>query len=137
MPLHQVPQFIEVEDKIFGPLTAKQFFYLLGAGAWVFILYVFLQLWAVILLGTPVVAFFLALAFYKVNGIPFMKILNNALSFVSSQKIYIWKKRPVKKSPEEKMLSTQAHEQLKTPKLSESKLQDLAWSLDIQKNIKR
>ena len=66
-----------------------------------------------------------------------MTILSNALGFVSSQKIYIWKKRPVQKSPEEKMLSTQAQEQLKAPKLSESKLQDLAWSLDVQKNVKR
>ncbi|TSC80302.1 MAG: hypothetical protein G01um101429_152 [Parcubacteria group bacterium Gr01-1014_29] len=32
MQQFQVPQFIEVEDKIFGPLTTKQFFYLLGGG---------------------------------------------------------------------------------------------------------
>jgi hypothetical protein len=27
---YQVPQFIEIEDKIFGPLTLKQFIYLAG-----------------------------------------------------------------------------------------------------------
>src|SRR3989338_737591 len=29
----QVPQFIEVEDKIFGPLTLKQFFYVLACNS--------------------------------------------------------------------------------------------------------
>jgi hypothetical protein len=41
----QVPQFIEVEDKIFGPLTVKQFIYLAGGAGLVFILYHFLPTW--------------------------------------------------------------------------------------------
>ena len=52
----QVPQFIEIEDKIFGPLTAKQFFYILGGGAIIFLLYVFFEFWLLIVLGAPVVA---------------------------------------------------------------------------------
>ena len=35
----QVPQFIEVEDKIFGPLTLKQFLYTAGGAAVGFIIW--------------------------------------------------------------------------------------------------
>ena len=38
----QVPQFIEIEDKIFGPLTFKQFIYLAGGGGLCFLLYTIL-----------------------------------------------------------------------------------------------
>jgi hypothetical protein len=38
----QVPQFTDVEDKIVGPLTLKQFVYLAGAGGGCIILYSFL-----------------------------------------------------------------------------------------------
>jgi len=40
---YQVPQFIEVEDRIIGPLTLKQFLYLAFAGAILFVLW-FLKL---------------------------------------------------------------------------------------------
>ncbi len=62
----QVPQFIEIEDKIFGPLTFKQFIYLLGGGGAVFILYVFLPIYLMVFLAIPVALFALALAFYQV-----------------------------------------------------------------------
>ena len=35
----QVPQFIDIEDKIFGPLTFKQFVYLAGGGGLAFLIY--------------------------------------------------------------------------------------------------
>ena len=38
----QVPQFIEVEDKIFGPLTFKQFVYVTGGVGLAVILFLFL-----------------------------------------------------------------------------------------------
>ena len=36
----QVPQFIEVEDKIFGPMTLKQFIYMAGGAGLSFLIYV-------------------------------------------------------------------------------------------------
>ena len=80
----QVPQFIDIEDKIFGPLTAKQFFYLAGGGALIFIMYVFLQFWLVILLGVPVAALSLSLAFLKINGVDFLQ-LNEFIVFHIAQ----------------------------------------------------
>ena len=131
----QVPQFIEVESKIFGPLTLKQFIYLAGGAGIIFLLYAALPFFIMILLAVPVWALSLALAFYKVNNQPFIKIIENALSFSSSPKVYIWKKREIKKEPEkEEKKKTSAP--IYVPKLTKSKLKDLAWSLDIKEETK-
>mgnify|MGYP001606047669 CR=1 FL=1 len=135
---YQTPQFIDVEDKIFGPLTAKQFFYLLGGAAAIFIIYVFFITWVVILLGLPIGGFALALAFLKINGIPFPRVLANYLSHASQQKIFIWQRIP--QAPP----STLGFDDKKpsvspgvAPKLTESKLQELAWSLDIKQKVRK
>lgn len=132
----QVPQFIEVEDKIFGPLTLKQFLYVVGGGAIIFLLYTFLPVFLVVLLGAPIAFFFGALAFYKVNGQPFIKVLESALSHFLGARLYIWKKVEKKRvlsaaSPEKKANG------FALPKLTEGKLKDLAWSLDIREKISR
>lgn len=130
---HQVPQFIDVEDKIFGPLTAKQFFYVVAGASMIFIMYVFLQLWLVIILGIPIGSFFAALAFLKLNGIPFIKIVSNALTYASSNRLFLWKKVPKAVKSEQEILGTQL--ELSGTKLTQNKLQDLSWSLDVQKNL--
>ena len=136
----QVPQFIEVEDKIFGPLTLKQFMYVLGGAASIFLLYVFLPLWLTVILGIPVGAFFLALAFYKVNGRPFIIMLESALGHYTQTRLYIWKKTPTHKrvgAPTGSVGVEQDKNNFQLPKLTESKLKDLSWSLDIQEKLQR
>ena len=77
MSRYQVPQFIEVESKVFGPLTIRQFLYLVGGGGVVFIFSLFLPLILWMLLGIPVVGFAIALAFYKVNNRPFLSVVTS------------------------------------------------------------
>ena len=134
----QVPQFIEIESKIFGPLTLKQFIYLIGGGGIIFILYALLPFWLMIIFAIPVGAFAFALAFYKMNNQPFIKIVENALKFFSSSRVYIWKKAPAQaqKTAVEAMKKQPEIERVSVPKLSESKLKDLAWSLNIKEMIK-
>lgn len=129
----QVPQFIEIEDKIFGPLTLKQFLYLgggVGAGIVLFI-YIPYKLIAVLLI-IPIVAFSLALAFYKVNGKSFIDVVEAAFYFYLGEKLYLWKK--AEKKPETKLTDQiqQAKAAVSVPKMSGSKLKDLTWSLDIK-----
>ncbi|HMA77641.1 MAG TPA: PrgI family protein, partial [Candidatus Paceibacterota bacterium] len=66
----EVPQFIEVEDKIFGPFTWRQFIYLIGGGGIAAVLFItngFLFLF----IGLPIGALAILLAFYPVNNRPF------------------------------------------------------------------
>ena len=133
----QVPQFIEVEDKIFGPLTFKQFVYLAGAGGLAFMEWVYIpfKLIAVILI-IPTVAFGLLLAFYKINNRPFINVVESAFYYLFKRKLYIWKRTEIIQNQRQSTLPSQSTGALKIPKLSESKLKDLSWSLDVREKVK-
>ena len=88
----QVPQFIDIEDKIFGPLTFKQFVYVIGGSGIIVILFFFLPNVIAFLLAVPVAIFTAALAFYKVNKRPFIIITEAAVKHFFKRKLYIWKK---------------------------------------------
>lgn len=134
---YQVPQFIEVEDKIFGPLTVKQFLYVAGGISLAFIIWrtVPSKIIAVII-DIPLLVFFMALAFYKVNNKPFVFMLENAFKFVMSGKLYIWKKeQKVPMKDEIQKASDTETSQIYIPKLSDSKLKELTWGLDINEKL--
>ncbi len=84
----QVPQFIETETKIVGPFTLKQFLYLAAGAVIIFILQYVLSFTYLIIAGTPIAVLAVALAFYKVDGVPFPQYLLMALSFLSGPKRY-------------------------------------------------
>jgi len=127
---YQVPQFIEIEDKIFGPLTLKQFLYLAGGAGICLIFFTFLPLFLVVILGIPVMAFAGALAFYEVNGRPMIIAVEHAIGYFFGGKLYLWKQHQREAPKEAAKAPVQA--QMPVPKLSESKLKDLAWSLNIK-----
>lgn len=127
---YQVPQFIEVEDKIFGPLTFKQFVYLAGSGGVCIALYTLLPLYFAILFGLPFVAAGLALAFYKVNDRPFIVVIEHAFKYFMGSKLYLWRPRPATNTEAQDIAPV--HSKVAVPPLSESKLRDLAWSLNIK-----
>ena len=132
---YQVPQFIEVEDKIFGQLTLKQFLYVSGGAAIGFILWSSLPQFLALLIGLPVVGFFLALAFYQSNGRPFILTVESAVKYFFATKLYIWKK--AEKKPEAVAVEKNTAAELYVPKLSDSKLRDLTWSLDINEKLNK
>jgi hypothetical protein len=130
---YQVPQFIEVEDKIFGPLTFKQFIYLAGGGGLSYIFYHFFPIYLSVFLIIAAAGLAVALAFYKVNNRPFVKIMESAFRYLMSKKLYIWKKE--EKKPEARERAVLPQSTLYVPKLSESKLKELTWSLDINDTL--
>jgi hypothetical protein len=131
---YQVPQFIEIEDKIIGPLTIRQFVYLAGGGGMAFIAYRFLPLlFAIIVIGL-IIALSLALAFYKINNKPFIDFMESAFLYYTKQNLYIWKKEP-RKVETAAAPTDPAARQVAVPRLSDSKLKELSWSLDINENL--
>ncbi len=136
----QVPQFIEVEDKIFGPLTFKQFVYLAGSAGLIYLLFHFLPLFIAIIPIIAIGTFGLALSFYKLNNRPFINVTESAFRYLLTHKLYLWKKVPnvltgsTVKNP---LLGLGAPTKgFAIPKLSESKLKDLAWSLDVNEKLR-
>lgn len=131
---YQVPQFIEVEDKIFGPFTIKQFLYM-GAGAAIFFISIkFLGKIFGGLIGLPIAGFFLALALYRPNNRPFALIVESAITYFFSSKLYLWNKQERKESKDSNKEKTE-HKKVYVPKLSHSKLKDLSWSLDVKNEV--
>jgi len=132
---YQVPQFIEIEDKIFGPLTLKQFLYVTAAGALAFISWSLLPLFLAILVGIPLVGFLLALAFYKFNDRPFITTVESAVKYFIGNKLYVWHKKDKTIEEAAKEEESLIPESVYVPKLSDSKLKELSWSLDINEKI--
>ncbi len=133
----KVPQFLEIEDKIFGPFTFKEFVYLVGGGG---ICYILFKLLGLLLGALPILAvggLSAALTFYRPNGKPFINMIEAWIKYISQDKLYIWKRHQIKINAKEQA-AVQAASDLKKESLSQeraglsgSKLRDLAWSLDV------
>lgn len=132
----KVPQFLDIEDKIFGPFTFKEFIYLAGGGGICYVLYKALGLlWGsipILIIG----GFALALTFYRPNGKPFVNMLQSAVKYAIQDKLYLWKRRKkIKENKEEveRQIQQQKTELLNRNgiKLGGSKLRDLSWGLDV------
>lgn len=133
----RVPQFIDVKNKIFGPLTLKQFLYLAGGGGlctiiWFMVPWTFLA----ILLILPVAALALALAFYEVNERPFIEILEAAFYYAISSKLFIWQRRRERRAAagsggDAGQEGDEAGIPDSMPRVSQSKLKDMTWDLDV------
>ena len=130
---YQVPQFIDVEDKIFGPLTFKQFIYVAGGLGLCVILVLYLPRLIGIILAIPVAAFSLALAFYRVNNKSFTDMLEAGLKYYTNDRLYLWKKID-KTDIEIAKAAPSPVVPVARVKLGigGSRLHDLAWSLDIK-----
>ena len=89
---YQLPQFIEMEDKIIGPFSLKQFIYLISVPAVCYVLHFFVRLPFVILVGIIFFPVAILLAFYKVNGRPFSQAILGFLRYVRRPQIYTWKR---------------------------------------------
>ncbi len=132
----QVPQFIEIEDKIFGPLTIKQFIYIAGGIGLSFIIFRFLPLIITIPLAIIILIFSFALAFYQINNKPLIYVIQSAVGYFFSNKLYLWQKKDKSMTQNKKVSNVIANQPpVYVPKLSDSKLHDLTWSLDIKESL--
>lgn len=88
----KVPQKIDIEDKIVGPLTMVQFVYAVVGGG---LAYFFLNSMPKPInyaLAIPMAILAFCLAFIKVNGQPFTIFLRNIFAYLFNPKTRIWNK---------------------------------------------
>ncbi len=90
--LFSVPQYIDIEDKVVGPLTVKQLLWMIAAGVLTLILWAVLPAAAFFIIAIPEVLFFVAMAFYKPYGQPLVGFLISGALFILGPKVYIWKR---------------------------------------------
>ncbi len=89
---YTVPQFIDTEDKIFGPITARQFVILMVAGMTDFLLYKLLSFIPFLLIGVPFLILCGIIAFVRVNGQPFHFFILNIIQTFKKPHIRVWDK---------------------------------------------
>ncbi len=96
----QVPQFIDIEDKIVGPFSLKQFGYLAAAALLIFILFFILKTALWIIVAIPIALFAAALALVKYNGRPLPYLILSIFRHFWRPRFYLWQhKRPAAPAP--------------------------------------
>ena len=87
-----VPQFIDTEDRIIGPITTRQFIMGVVAALLIFLAYRFSDLSLFIIETVLIVGFYALVAFVKVNGSPFYYFLLNIAQGFKKPKLRVWQK---------------------------------------------
>jgi hypothetical protein len=131
----KVPQFIDIEDKLFGPFTFYQFAYLVGGAGIIFILYKLLPFFIAIILIIPVAILTALLVFYKINNKPFIYYLQAALVYAFGSKLYVWKQRLVKHQDQKEEEDIPQRTSM-VPVSSGNTLKDLSWRLEVHDDKK-
>lgn len=87
---YKIPQNVQIEDKIVGPLTLKQLIYLGIGGGITYAIYTalaskyYIEVW--IWFVAPPALLTLAFTFIKVNGIPFAKWILLMIEYIYNPK---------------------------------------------------
>jgi len=133
--MSSVPQFIDVEDKIAGPLTWRQLGWMMAMAGIILVLFTLFDRALAIVITIPTVLLFLALAFYRPNGFPLSAFIGQAVYFMFRPKMALWE-RPI--PPLVKVQSESPKEEIAAPVVdkrpNQDTLRELARLIDSQGN---
>jgi len=87
-----VPQFIDIEPKIIGPLGVRQFITLIVTGGLIFVAYKTCDFALFIIIAIILLASGGTLAFMKVNGRPIYYLFLDILQTTKKPKLRVWRK---------------------------------------------
>lgn len=92
MGQYKVPQNVETEDKILGPLSVKQFIYVIIALMWAFLMWRIFSAYIIVALifAFPVTGFFLLLGFGQREGVPFEDYVVAFIRFLIVPRKRMW-----------------------------------------------
>ena len=94
----QVPQFVDIEDRIIGPFTLKQFLMYVVAAMLLVPVYVLSDMSLFITVALPVMGIAAAFAHLKVNGLTLAEMAAYSITYYTQGQLYIWR-RPGKLEP--------------------------------------
>lgn len=123
MKQFQVPQFIDIEDKILGFVTMRQFFTMLIPLVIAGVLYFILDIWLMLIISLPVTGITAVFAFYRPNGMKFSRFVGSFLSYTFKPRLYVWKRE--EKTTSLEALGNEETTKLKKPKGLKSKKGDI------------
>ncbi len=126
----QMPRFLDIEDKVIGPLTFKQFIYLGGGAGLAYVAYSYLGL----TFGFVFIALFLflgiSLSFWKPNNRSAITMFQAFLTHYTKNRMYVWQ-RPTKAERLKKEEGDKKEQKPIVKKIDHGRIESLAWSLDV------
>lgn len=129
---YAIPQFIEVEDRVIGSLTIRQFIMLLIGALFTGLGYSVFDFSLFIVSGIFIMGFASLFAFLKINGQKLEKFIGSFITFSINPKVRLWAKEISIKS--EEIVNTERRSIVLKSDLkqdvSRSKLHELSILLD-------
>ena len=126
MALFNIPQFIDIEDKIVGPLTAKQLGWLAAGGVVLLVLWSMLDMSAFIMAALIVGFIFGMLAFYRPNNQSLLVYILSVFSFFTKPKMYVWIRVPEIEKAKKKAAVKKTQAATAAPKgINENKIEEI------------
>ena len=127
-----VPQFIDVESKIIGPITARQFIIVIVSGIFLFIVYRLSSFGLFVFQAIGIALIGGSLAFLKINGNPFHIFLLNIFTSLRRPAVRVWQKETHEDIRQPKNQPAPAEADVFVPKqsLAPGKLSELALIVD-------
>ncbi len=134
MQQFNVPQFIDIEDKVLGPITVRQFVIMLACGLFSAVTYKLADF--ALFLTLTLLIFILGgvLAFLKINGRPFHYFILNVIQTLKKPKLRIWNNQLSKSKDElkgDKEIKVEEMPKIKKKELyPKSKLAEISLMVD-------
>lgn len=126
-----VPQFIDVENQIIGPITTRQFMILLGAMIIVAISYKLFDFSLFVTITVTVLIIAATFAFVKINGRPFHLFVLNTIQTWRRPNLRVWNNRAIVNEQTEKIIAVKPEYEAVAPRVyKKSRLAELALIVD-------
>jgi hypothetical protein len=127
-----VPQFLDTEGKIFGPITVRQFLILVVDFFFIFLCYKFFASATFLIIGLFLLATGIIIAFVKVNGRSIQYFILNVFESLRRPHLRVWQQVEIK---EGYRTFKKGRERLETPPpprkpLQHSRLSNLSLTVD-------
>ncbi len=133
MQQYNIPQFIDSEDKIIGPLTIRQFSYLaIGVVVSGFLWYFKPNIPVFLITAIPVMLAAFTFAFIKINGQNFEILLSNVIIYILKPTLFLWSRDvdPTQSVIKVSIQKKKATFRRETPEYNQSRVEEVAWTLD-------
>lgn len=125
-----VPQFIDVEDKILGPITVRQFVMMIAGGLFLVVAFKLFDISLFIFVTLLTIGAVGLFGFVKVNGRPFHFFLIAVFQVSVKPRLRVWNNADVLDFDHKDDTMVSARRVIKAKRLSRSRLTEIALQVD-------
>jgi hypothetical protein len=125
-----VPQYIDVEDKIAGPLTWKHLGWFFIGGGLLMLSYVIFDKLTFYVIAVVIIGMTVVMAFYRPNNVSMIEFIGYGANFLFHPKVYTWEREKENKTTKKSAKDIKITIVSKEEKISIDEITALAQTLD-------